>query len=322
MQVQREKQIILGSGPAGYTAAIYASRAMMEPLIIQGAYPGGQMMITTDVENYPGFPDAVQGPELMERMRLQALNLGTRIAEDHITMADLSSAPFQLQGSNGKAYECDVLVICTGARARWLGLPSEDMFKGFGVSACSTCDGFFYREKEVIVVGGGNTALEDALFLDKFASQITILHRRDSFRAEKILQNLVFKNPKIKIKWNTVLDEVIGNNKPRSVTGAILRNLKTGDTETQEVDGIFIAIGQIPETGLFKGQLEISPSGHLITTPGSTATSCPGVFAAGDVIDNKFRQAITAAGMGCMATLESQSFLESQSHKAHTQETG
>ena len=309
MTTKHAKLIILGSGPAGYTAAIYAARAMLKPVVIQGNQPGGQMTITTDVENYPGFADVVQGPWLMEQMRAQAEHVGTEFIMDHIVKVDLRRRPFRLSGNSGDTYTCDALVIATGAQARWLGLPSEEQFKGYGVSACATCDGFFYKGKRVVVVGGGNTAVEEALFLTNFAEKVTLVHRRDSFRAEKIMQERLFKNPKIEVVWNSVLDEVVGTADPRKVTGVKLRNVTTGDTSTLAVDGVFVAIGHVPATGLFKDQLEMNASGYLITEPDSTRTSIPGVFAAGDVKDEVFRQAVTAAGMGCMGALEAERFL-------------
>jgi len=304
------KIIILGSGPAGYTAAIYAARALRRPLMIAGIQPGGQLTITTDVENYPGFADVIQGPWLMEQMRAQALHMGTEIEEDHIIEADLSQRPFRLKGDSGRTYSCDVLIICTGAQAKWIGLESEDHFKGFGVSACATCDAFFYRNKEVIVVGGGNTAVEEALHLTHFASKVTVVHRRDAFRAEKILQDRLFRNPKVEIVWNHELVEVLGSETPRSVTGARLRNVLTGDTREISTHGIFVAIGHAPQTQLFTGQLEMKSGGYLRTAPNSTATNIPGVFAAGDVADDVYRQAVTAAGLGCMAALEAEKHLE------------
>jgi thioredoxin reductase (NADPH) len=308
--------LILGSGPAGYTAAIYAARAMLKPVLIQGIQPGGQMTITTDVENYPGFADVIQGPWLMDQMKAQAEKVGTEIIMDQIAEVDLKRHPFRLVGDSGDTYTCDALIICTGAQARWLGLPSEEKFKGHGVSACATCDGFFYRGKDVIVVGGGNTAVEEAIFLTNFARKVTIVHRRDSFRAEKITQQRLFKNPKIEVKWNTVVEEVLGTDNPKAVTGARLRNIKTGEVFQRPVDGVFIAIGHVPATDLFKGQLSMKPSGYLITAPESTATSVPGVFAAGDVKDEVYRQAVTAAGMGCMAALEAERYLANLEHLA------
>jgi thioredoxin reductase (NADPH) len=310
--------IILGSGPAGYTAAIYAARSLRKPLLIAGIQPGGQLTITTDVENYPGFADVIQGPWLMDQMRAQAIHVGTEMVEDHIIKADLKTKPFKLTGDSGAVYTCDVLVIATGAQAKWLGLESEAKFKGFGVSACATCDAFFYRQKEVIVVGGGNTAVEEALHLTHFASKVTVVHRRDHFRAEKILQDRLFKNPKVNILWNTELIDVIGQEGPLSVTKAKLQNLKTGEVTEQPVHGIFIAIGHAPQTQLFTGQLEMKLGGYLHTAPNSTATSIPGVFAAGDVADDIFRQAVTAAGLGCMAALEAEKYLEGLPNHAAT----
>jgi thioredoxin reductase (NADPH) len=310
MTVKHHKVIILGSGPAGYTAAIYAARAMLKPVVIQGPQPGGQMTITTDVENFPGFATAIQGPWLMEQMQAQAEHVGTQFVMDQIVKAELSRRPFRLEGDSGDVYTCDVLIICTGAQARWLGLPSEEAFKGYGVSACATCDGFFYKGKSVAVIGGGNTAVEEALFLTNFASKVTVVHRRDSFRAEKIMQDRLFSNPKVEVIWDATLEEVMGKDgPPRTVTGARLRIVKTGKTQDIAVDGIFIAIGHAPATELFKGQLKTNASGYLITAPDSTATEIPGVFAAGDVKDEVFRQAVTAAGMGCMAALEAERYL-------------
>jgi thioredoxin reductase (NADPH) len=303
------KVLILGSGPAGYTAAIYAARAMLKPVLVQGIQPGGQLTITTDVENYPGFADVIQGPWLMEQMQAQAEHVGTETIMDHIAEVDLRRTPFRLTGESGDRYTCDTLIICTGAQARWLGLTSEEHFKGYGVSACATCDGFFYKGKEVMVIGGGNTAVEEALFLTNFASRVTVVHRRDGFRAERILQDRLFKNPKIEVVWDTVLEEVLGTDEPRSVTGARLRNVKTGKTSDRTIDGLFVAIGHEPATQLFRGQLDMKASGYIITKPDSTATSVPGVFAAGDVKDDIFRQAVTAAGMGCMAALEAERYL-------------
>ncbi len=306
---KHSKVLILGSGPAGYTAAIYAARAMLSPVLIQGIQPGGQLTITTDVENYPGFADVIQGPWLMEQMQAQAEHVGTEIIMDHINKVDLKTRPFRLEGDSGDTYTCDSLIIATGAQARWLGTPSEEFFKGFGVSACATCDGFFYKGKEVVVVGGGNTAVEEAIFLTNFASKVIVVHRRDGFRAEKILQERLKKNPKIEIVWDTVVDEILGTKDPKSVTGVRLKNVKTGKTTERSVDGVFIAIGHVPATELFKGQLEMNAGGYLLTKPDSTATSIPGVYAAGDVKDEIYRQAVTAAGMGCMAALEAEKYL-------------
>jgi len=307
--IKHAKVLILGSGPAGYTAAVYAARAMTEPVIIQGIQPGGQLTITTEVENYPGFADTIQGPWLMEQMEAQARNVGAEIITDHITAVDLHRRPFRLEGDSGQKYTCDVLVIATGAQAKWLGLPSEDKFQGHGVSACATCDGFFYRDKEVLVVGGGNTAVEEALFLTNFASKVTLVHRRDELRSEKILQERLFKHEKIEVLWDTTLLEVLGDEQPLGVTGAKLKNLKTDEVSDIKVDGVFIAIGHAPSTELFRGQMEMRPSGYIITAPDSTVTSIPGVFAAGDVTDEIYRQAVTAAGQGCMAALEAEKYL-------------
>jgi thioredoxin reductase (NADPH) len=304
------KLVIVGSGPAGYTAAIYAARALLEPVLISGFQPGGQLMITTDVENYPGFADVIQGPWLMEQMRLQAEHVGTRMVSDHITRVDLAQRPFRLEGDSGDSYSCDALVIATGAQARWLGLPSEAKFQGFGVSACATCDGFFYRGKEVVVVGGGNTAVEEALYLSHLASKVTLVHRRDSLRAEKILQDRLFKQPNVQIVWDSALEEICGSEgPPASVTHVRLKNLKTGTLSDLRTDGVFVAIGHKPATELFAGQLEMRGGGYLLTRPNSTATNIPGVFAAGDVADDVYRQAVTAAGLGCMAALEAERFL-------------
>ncbi|WP_127142603.1 thioredoxin-disulfide reductase [Pelagibacterium montanilacus] len=303
------KVIIVGSGPAGYTAAIYAARAMLEPVMVSGMQPGGQLTITTDVENYPGFADPIQGPWLVEQMRTQAEHMGTRMENDVIVDVDLDVRPFRLTGDSGTVYTADSVIIATGAQAKWLGLPSEEKFMGFGVSACATCDGFFYRDKTVLVVGGGNTAVEEALFLTNFASKVIVVHRRDEFRAEKILQQRLFKHPKIEVRWNTALDEVKGDNMPPSVRGAVLRDMASGQTTEIEVDGIFVAIGHAPATEVFKGKLEMKHGGYIVTAPDSTATNIPGVFAAGDVTDDVYRQAVTAAGMGCMAALEAERYL-------------
>jgi thioredoxin reductase (NADPH) len=305
------KVVIIGSGPAGYTAAVYAARAMLEPVLIEGIAPGGQLTITTDVENYPGFAEVIQGPWLMEQMRAQAEHVGTRLVTDHVTSADLSERPFALDCDSGDRYLADSVIIATGAQARWLELPSEQKFKGYGVSACATCDGFFYRGKEVLVIGGGNTAVEEALFLTNFASTVTLVHRRDSLRAEKILQERLFRNPKISVIWSTVLEEVLGEEGPLKVKGAILRNVVSGARSELTADGIFIAIGHTPASALFVGQVEMKPSGYIRTAP-STATSVPGVYAAGDVTDDIYRQAVTAAGQGCMAALEAERFLAAQ----------
>jgi thioredoxin reductase (NADPH) len=303
------KVIILGSGPAGYTAAIYAARAMLKPMLIQGLQPGGQLTITTDVENYPGFAKVIQGPWLMEEMKAQAEHVGTELVMDHITKVDLKKRPFRLEGDSGDTYTCDALIVCTGAQAKWLGISSEQAFQGHGVSACATCDGFFYKNKEVIVVGGGNAAVEEAMFLTNFASRVTVVHRRDRFRGEKILHERLFKNPKISVLWDTIVEEITGSSDPKTVTGVTLKNVKTGAVTRKAVDGVFIAIGHAPATALFAGQLAMNEGGYLITKPDSTTTSIPGVFAAGDVKDETFRQAVTAAGMGCMAALEAERWL-------------
>lgn len=303
--------LIIGSGPAGWTAAVYAARAMRNPLVVTGSQPGGQLTITTDVDNYPGFAE-IQGPELMDKMRHHAEVMGTQIVEDHISSVDLDSRPFKAVGDSGTTYTADAVIISTGAQAKWLGLPSEDKFKGFGVSACATCDGFFYREKEVVVVGGGNTAVEEALFLTNFASKVILVHRRDSLRAEKILQDRLFKHPKVEVVWNHTLEEVVGDENPLGVTGVKLKSMETGEITERAVHGVFIAIGHAPSTELFKDKLEMQGHGYLVTAPDSTATNIPGVFAAGDVTDDIYRQAVTAAGMGCMAALEAERWLEDE----------
>ncbi len=306
------KVVIIGSGPAGYTAAIYASRAMLQPTLIQGIQPGGQLTITTDVENYPGFADVIQGPWLMEQMQAQATHVGTNIVYDHVSNVDLSSRPFRLTCDSGDTYIAEALIVATGAQARWLDLPSEQKFKGYGVSACATCDGFFYKNKEVFVIGGGNTAVEEALFLTNFASKVTVVHRRDHFRAERILQDRLFKHPKIEVVWDSVLHDVTGDESPLKVRRVALKNLKTGVVSEHNADGVFIAIGHQPSSELFVGQLEMKPSGYIVTAGHSTATSVEGVFAAGDVTDDIYRQAVTAAGQGCMAALETERFLAAQ----------
>src|SRR6202048_3960783 len=303
------KVVIIGSGPAGWTAAIYAARAMLEPIIIQGAQPGGQLTITTDVENYPGFAGVIQGPWLMEQMQAQAEHVGTQIVYDYVSKVEFGRRPFKLICDSGDVYLAESVIVATGAQARWLDLPSEQKFKGYGVSACATCDGFFYRNKEVIVVGGGNTAVEEALFLTNFASRVTVVHRRDHFRAEKILQERLFKNPKIKVVWDSAIDEIGGEEKPAKVTRVRLKNVKTGALTELPADGVFIAIGHAPATELVVGQVKLKPSGYVEVAPNSTATSVPGVFAAGDVADETYRQAVTAAGLGCMAALEAERFL-------------
>src|SRR5438128_7565488 len=311
-QTTHAKVVIVGSGPAGHTAAIYAARAMLEPILIRGVQPGGQLTITTDVENYPGFADVIQGPWLMEEMEKQAANVGARLVADHVVRIDVSRRPFRIDCDSGDVYLADALILATGAQARWLDLPSEQKFKGYGVSACATCDGFFYRGKEVMVIGGGNTAVEEALFLTNFASKVTVVHRRDSFRAEKILQDRLFKNPKISVIWDSALEAVLGEQGPFKVKGVILRNVKTGAFTEMRADGVFIAIGHTPASELFAGQVEMKHGGYIKTAPFSTATSVPGVFAAGDVTDDVYRQAVTAAGLGCMAALEAERFLAAQ----------
>ncbi len=308
-QTHRSKVIILGSGPAGYTAAIYAARANLRPILLRGMQPGGQMSITTEVENFPGFAQVIQGPWLMEQMQAQAEHVGTAMIEDTIVKIDLSRRPFTLFGDSGDTYVGETLVICTGAQARWLGLPGEEKFRGFGVSACATCDGFFFRNKRVAVVGGGNTAVEEALYLTNHASKVTLIHRRDKLRADKTNQARLLKHPKIDVVWNTVVDDILGGGTPPGVTGVKLKNTVTGATSELAIDGLFVAIGHNPATELFKGILDLDAEGYLVTKPDSTATKIPGVFAAGDVKDKVFRQAVTAAGMGCMAALEAERFL-------------
>jgi len=313
----RTKVLIIGSGPAGYTAAIYAARASLKPVLVQGMAPGGQMTITTDVENYPGFADVIQGPWLMEQMEAQARHVGTELILDTIVDVDLTRRPFRATGDSGDVYVGETLIICTGAQARWLGLPSEKKFQGFGVSACATCDGFFFRGKEVAIVGGGNTAVEEAIYLTNHATKVTLIHRRDSFRAERIMQERLFANPKIEIVYDSVVEEVLGGGEPAGVTGVRIRNLKTSEARELKVDGLFVAIGHDPATQLFKGKLPLDNEGYILTQPDSTATSIPGVFAAGDVKDKIFRQAVTAAGMGCMAALEADKFLvKNESHSS------
>ena len=308
-ETHRSKVLIIGSGPAGYTAAIYAARANLQPILVQGLQPGGQMTITTDVENYPGFADVIQGPWLMDQMQAQAAHVGTRICSDIVTNVDLSQRPFRAEGDNGDTYFGETLIIATGAQARWLGLASEQKFRGGGVSACATCDGFFFRGKEVCIVGGGNTAVEEAIFLTHHASKVTLIHRRDTLRAEKIMQDRLFANPKIAFVWDSTVEEVLGEGEPAVVRAVKLRNVKTGALSEVTCDGLFVAIGHTPSTELFKGKLDLDHAGYMITKPDSTATAVPGVFAAGDVKDRVFRQAVTAAGMGCMAALEADRFL-------------
>ncbi|MCE1236352.1 MAG: thioredoxin-disulfide reductase [Hyphomicrobiales bacterium] len=310
MSQHHARVLVIGSGPAGYTAAIYAARAMLEPVLIAGVQIGGQLTVTTEVENYPGFAEPIQGPWLVEQMRLQAEHCGAKMITDTVTRADLSVRPFRLDLDGGDAWTCDVLIVATGAQAKWLGIPSEEKFRGFGVSACATCDGFFYRGKEVVVVGGGNSAVEEALYLTNHASKVTVVHRRDSFRAEKVLQQRLFAHPKIEVVWNAAVAEVLGNaGFPPSVTGVRIEDVKTGETRDIPCDGFFVAIGHSPAVSLVEGQLKLKPSGYLWVEPGTSRTSIPGVFAAGDVCDDVYRQAVTAAGMGCMAALEAEKYL-------------
>jgi thioredoxin reductase (NADPH) len=315
-QQHHSKVLIVGAGPAGYTAAIYAARANLAPLIVTGMQPGGQLTITTDVENYPGFADVIQGPWLMEQMQRQAEHVGTRIVLDEIVALDLAHRPFRATGDSGDTYSGDTLIYATGAQARWLGLPSEAAFRGFGLSACATCDGFFFRDKEVVVVGGGNTAVEEAIYLTNHAREVTLVHRRDALRAEKILQERLFRNPKIGVVWDSVVEEILGIPEPPQVTGVRLKNLRTGAISERACDGVFVAIGHTPVTGLVKGQLPLDGDGYILTAPDSTATAIPGVFAAGDVRDRVYRQAVTAAGLGCMAAIEAEKFLAAQDDAA------
>ena len=308
--------LIIGAGPAGYTAAIYAARANLSPMLVAGLQPGGQLTITTDVENYPGFAEVIQGPWLMEQMEAQARHVGTQVIGDIITKVDFSSRPFRCEGDSGDIYIADAVVIATGAQARWLGLPAEQQFAGAGVSACATCDGFFYRGKRVVVVGGGNTAVEEALYLTHHAAHVTLVHRRDSLRAEKILQKRLFAHPKIDVIWNHAVADITGAGSPPVVTAAQLKDVTTGAIRTVETDGVFIAIGHSPTTGIFKGQVDLDAEGYVLTTPGSTRTSVPGVFAAGDVQDKIYRQAVTAAGTGCMAALEAEKWLAEHAESA------
>ncbi|MCL2715039.1 MAG: thioredoxin-disulfide reductase [Alphaproteobacteria bacterium] len=310
------KVVVIGSGPAGYTAAIYAARAMLEPILIQGIQPGGQLTITTEIENFPGFSEPIQGPWLMEQMEKQAANMGARIKSDLVTRLDTASRPFHILCDSGDTFLADTVILATGAQARWLGLESEEKFKGFGVSACATCDGFFYRGKNVVVVGGGNTALEEALFLTNFATRVTVVHRRDQFRAERILQQRLMHNPKVSVIWNSVLEDIKGSTNPTRVTEVVLRNVETGSRSELKVDGVFVAIGHTPATDLVQGQVRLKPSGYVEVAPNSTATSVPGLFAAGDVADETYRQAVTAAGLGCMAALEAERFLAVQAQAA------
>ncbi len=314
MATHRTQVLIIGAGPAGYTAGIYAARANLKPLLVTGLQPGGQLTITTDVENYPGFATAVQGPDLMEQMRQQAEHVGTQIVYDTIVSVDLSKRPFTAVGDSGDTYVADTLVAATGAQARWLGLPSEQEFNGYGISACATCDGFFYRGKEVVVVGGGNTAVEEALYLANLASKVTVVHRRDRFRAEPILQDRLFAHPKVEVVWNHVVDVILGRREPvNAVTGLLLRNFQTGVTQELAADGVFVAIGHDPATKLFQGQVEMEDSGYIRVAPWSTKTSVPGFLAAGDCAESVYRQDVVAAGMGCMAALEAEKFLAEHS---------
>jgi thioredoxin reductase (NADPH) len=313
---RRVRCLIIGSGPAGYTAAIYAARALLKPVLIAGLAPGGQLTITTDVENYPGFSEVIQGPWLMDQMRAQAEQVGTEFVSDIVTSADLSSRPFRIACDSGQRWLAETLIIATGAQAKWLGLPSEQKFQGFGVSACATCDGFFYRGKEVVVVGGGNTAVEEALFLTHFASKVTLVHRRDELRAERILQERLFANPKIEVVWDHSVAEVLGKADPLGVTGVKLEHVASREVRDLACDGLFVAIGHAPSSELFKGQLEMDASGYLKIRAGSASTAIEGVYAAGDVTDDVYRQAVTAAGMGCMAALEAVRFLAEKDHEA------
>jgi len=312
MTTKHTQVLIIGSGPAGYSAAIYAARANLQTTVVAGLQPGGQLTITTEVENYPGFADVIQGPWLMEQMQAQAAHVGAEIIQDIITCVDFSARPFQAWGDDGTHYTADTVIIATGAQARWLGIPSEAKFQGGGVSACATCDGFFYRGKRVAVIGGGNSAVEEALFLTNFASEVTVVHRRDSFRAEKILQERLFKNPKVKAIWDHAVDEITGTENPNLVTGLRIKSTKDGSTQNIPVDGVFIAIGHDPATKIFQSHVKMDEAGYILTVHDSTATDIPGVYAAGDVKDKVFRQAITAAGMGCMAALEAAKFIEAQ----------
>ena len=310
--VKHSKVLIIGSGPAGYTAAIYAARAMLKPILVYGSEPGGQLSTTTDVQNYPGYSDVIQGPWLMDQMKEQSKAVGTDMIQDHIKEINLKVKPFKAVGDSGQEYTGDTIIISTGAQARWLNLKSEQEFRGFGVSGCATCDGFFFKDKEVAVIGGGNAAVEEAMFLTKFATKVKLIHRRDKLRAEKLLQKKLKENPKIEIIWDSVLEEVVGDKDPKGVTGIKIKNIKTNKSSEIKLHGLFIAIGHDPATSLFKGQLDMDKEGYLITKPDSTITNIPGVFAAGDVKDKIFRQAVTAAGMGCMAALEAEKFVSSK----------
>ncbi len=314
-QTFRDKILIIGSGPAGYTAAIYAARANLAPRLVAGLEPGGQLTITTDVENYPGFADVIQGPWLMDQMKAQAEHVGTLMVNDVIVDVDFSRRPFVAKGDSGDTYVADVVIICTGAQARWLGLPGEQKFRGFGVSACATCDGFFFRGKEVVIVGGGNSAVTEALYLTNHATKVTLIHRRDHLRSEKVLQDRLFAHPKIKVVFDSVVEDVIGTADPLNVTGVRVKNLKSGAVSELKTDGLFIAIGHTPATQIFKGKVRMDAEGYIVTAPDSTATDIPGVFAAGDVKDKVYRQAVTAAGLGCMAALEAEKFIAA--HEQH-----
>jgi len=309
------KVLIIGAGPAGYTAAIYAARANLQPIMVQGMQPGGQLTITTDVENYPGFADVIQGPWLMEQMQKQAEHVGTKMVFDLITSVDFSQRPFVCTADSGDVFVAETVVIATGAQARWLGLESEEKYRGFGVSACATCDGFFFRNKNIAIVGGGNTAVEEAIYLTNHADTVTLIHRRDSLRAERIMQDRLFANPKIRMLWNTAVEEIVGEQNPPRVTGLKLKDTVTGAASELAIDGFFVAIGHTPVTDIFKGQITLDGDGYIVTKPDSTATNIPGVFAAGDVKDKVYRQAVTAAGMGCMAALEAEKFIAA--HESH-----
>lgn len=309
MKEHRTKLLIIGSGPAGYAAAIYAARANLNPIQVLGMQPGGQLMITTDVENYPGFADAIQGPWLMEQMLAQARHVGVKTMEDMIVRADFSRRPFVCEGESGELYIADAVIVCTGAQAKWLGLESEEKYRGYGVSGCAVCDGFFFKDKEVAITGGGNTAVEEALYLANHASKVTLIHRRDQLRAEKVLQDRLFENPKVQIIWNSVIEEILGDEKPfKTVTGVRLRDTQTGERKVLAANGVFVAIGHKPMTELFKGQIDLDEHGYILCKPGTTLTNVPGVFAAGDVQDSVYRQAVTAAGQGCMAALDAQRY--------------
>jgi thioredoxin reductase (NADPH) len=301
--------VIIGSGPAGYTAAVYAARAMLEPIMLAGFEPGGQLMITTDVENYPGFASPIQGPWLMEQMRLQAEHVGARIESEYVQNLDLTASPFRIHCDSGRNFTADAIILATGAKAKWLGIPGEEAFKGYGVSACATCDGFFFRGRKVIVVGGGNSAVEEALYLSNIASHVTVVHRRDAFRAEKIMQERLFQRPNVSVVWNSAVEDIFGGGTPRGVTGALIRDTISGATREIPADGVFVAIGHAPATDLVRGKVRLKSNGYVHTEPGSTTTSVPGLFAAGDVADDVFRQAVTAAGLGCMAALEAERWL-------------